>query len=215
MLIATTNAKGGVGKSTIAAHLVAHLDEQGVGVALIDADVQRSSAQWVAEAAPDVPVLPVSSPDEILGQQVADLIDAHEVVVADGPAGLAEVSRALLLIADLAIIPCGPSVLDLRAAAQAVAVLGQAQRVRGGKPEGLLVLNRMQGRTRLAQEVSDAASGLGLRVAAASLSLRTAFADAGGQGSVVWRLGAPGAAAAEEVLALNAEILETARTLNP
>jgi len=46
--------------------------------------------------------------------------------VIDGPAGLSEVTRAVLLVANLALLPCGPSVLDLRAAQEAIRVVLQA-----------------------------------------------------------------------------------------
>jgi hypothetical protein len=48
------------------------------------------------------------------------IISQFDIVVADGPAGLSEVTRALLLVTDLALLPCGPSVLDLRAAQDAI-----------------------------------------------------------------------------------------------
>lgn len=39
----------------------------------------------------------------------------EKVIVIDGPAGLGEVTRSTLLVADVALIPCGPSVLDIHA----------------------------------------------------------------------------------------------------
>jgi len=51
---------------------------------------------------------------------------------------LSEVTRAILLVADLAWLPCGPSVLDLRAANDAIRVLKQAQAIRHGPPQALL-----------------------------------------------------------------------------
>ena len=43
MIIAMTNSKGGVGKSTLAVHLAAWWHEQGARVALVDADVQLAA----------------------------------------------------------------------------------------------------------------------------------------------------------------------------
>jgi chromosome partitioning protein len=42
-----------------------------------------------------------------------------EVLVIDGPGARSEVTRAILLVAHLALLPCGPSVLDLRAVQEA------------------------------------------------------------------------------------------------
>lgn len=209
MLIATTNSKGGVGKTTLAVHLAVWLHERGNKVVLVDCDVQESSSAWVAEAEPGLIVVRLHTPDEIL-EELPELL-ADSTVVADGPAGLAEQTRALLLLAELALVPLGPSVLDLRAAAQAVRVLEQARKVRrGAGPSGLLVLNRLQARTRLGREVAEAASDLNIPVAQSLLSLRQAFADACGQGTVVWRMGAHARAAAVEMEKLLEEIWASA-----
>jgi chromosome partitioning protein len=179
-------------------------------VALLDADVQGSAARWLSDALPLVPILPAHTPDDILGQRVADLVDQVDVVVADGPAGLAEQTRALLMVADLALVPCGPSVVDLRAAALAVEVLAQARRVRGKNrgPAGMLVMNRVQIQTRLGREVVDAAADLGLPVAQTIIRLRTAYADAAGQGCTVWEMGSAAADAAADLDQLFTEVMK-------
>jgi hypothetical protein len=56
MIIALTNSKGGVGKSTLAAHLAVWWQEQNAKVALVDADAKSSSSVWLHEAAADLPV---------------------------------------------------------------------------------------------------------------------------------------------------------------
>lgn len=115
MIIALTNSKGGVGKSTIAVHLTVWWRDCGGRVGLVDADAQGSSSCWLREAAPDIAVFRLQTPDEIL-DQLPKLAAEFEHLVIDGPAGLSEVTRAILLVADLALLPCGPSLLDLRAA---------------------------------------------------------------------------------------------------
>lgn len=210
-LIALTNSKGGVGKSTLAVHLAVWLKEQGLNVALIDADVQRSSSRWLTGMEPEILVACLHNPDDII-EQAPRLKEASDVVVADGPAGLAEQTRALLLIADEAIIPVGPSALDLQAAEQAVRVVKQAQQIRMGLPRALLLLNRVQGRTRLAREALEAVDMLGLPVVSQPIHLRTSFADASGQCSVVWRMGAPAKDAAEELFRVFEEVMGNGQT---
>ena len=129
-----------------------------------------------------------------------------DVVIADGPAGLKELTRALLLVSNLALIPCGPSVLDVRAASEAIRVVKQAQSIRGGASEPLLVLNKVQARFRLSRELSDAAARLDIPTAQATVGLRQAYPDAVGQGSVVWRMRPKATAAAEELERLFTEI---------
>ena len=203
-VIALTNSKGGVGKSTVAVHLAAWGHAQGRRTALVDADAQGASSNWLHEAEPAIPISRLQTPDEIL-DQVPRLAAQFDVLVIDGPAGLSEVTRAVLLVADLALLPCGPSVLDLRALQEAIRVVVQAQRIRSGPPQAVLVPNKLQVQYRLTQELLATVQSLGVP-ALGGLRLRQAFADAAGQGTLVWRLGLRGAAATEEITRLFEEV---------
>ena len=92
MIIALTNSKGGVGKSTLAVHLTVWWQEQGAQVALVDADAQGSSSVWLHEAAPDLPVLRLQTADDIL-EGLPKLQTQFEHLIVDGPGGLSEVTR--------------------------------------------------------------------------------------------------------------------------
>ena len=203
-IIALTNSKGGVGKSTLAVHLAAWCQERGQRTALVDADAQGASSLWLHEAVPEIEVLRLQTPDEIL-DQVPRLAVRFDVLVIDGPAGLSEVTRATLLVANLALLPCGPSVLDLRAVQEAIRVVGQAQRIRGGPPQAVLVPNKLQVQYRLTHELLATVQSLEVPVLG-GLRLRQAFADAAGQGTLVWRLGPRAAAATGEITYLFEEL---------
>ena len=81
----------------------------------------------------------------------------------------------------------------------------QAQRIRGGAPRAVLVPNKLQVQYRLTQELLAAVQALGVP-ALGGLRLRQAFADAAGQGTLVWRLGLRGAATTEEITRLFEEL---------
>ena len=197
MIIALTNSKGCVGKSTLAVHLTVWWQEQGAKVALVDADAQSSSSVWLHEAAPGLPVLRLQTADDIL-EGVPKLQTQFEHLIIDGPAGLSEVTRAILLVADLALLPCGPSTLDLRAVNEAIRVVKQAQSIRRGPPQTMLVPNKLQVQYRLSRELVETLSALDIP-ATQGLRLRQAYADAAGQGTVVWRLGPNGENAGNEI----------------
>jgi chromosome partitioning protein len=198
MIVALANAKGGVGKSTLAVHLAAWWKERAASVALVDADAQGSSSLWGREAEQALDVFRLQTPDDIL-EGIPKLAREFDHLVVDGPAGLSEVTRAILLVADRALLPCGPSALDLRAANDAIRVLKQAQAIRQGPPQAALVPNKVQVRHRLSRELLETARSLAIP-SAGSLRLRQAYADAAGQGTVVWRLGRRGEAAGKEIM---------------
>src|SRR5258708_6126373 len=212
MIIVVANSKGGVGKSTIAVHLAAWLHEQGHSVTLADCDTQHSSSEWAREAVPDVKLVRLADPNEIL-DQLPLLGQQTDYVVADGPGSNTETSRALLLRADLALVPCTASMLEVRALAQATNVLRQSQDIRGGRPRAMIVLSMVGKTYRLTQDMKAAAEALELPLAKTALTLKQIYADAPGQGAVVWHLGARGREAAAEVQALFNEVLPEARAV--
>ena len=212
MIITIANSKGGVGKSTIAVHLAAWLHEQGHSVTLADCDTQQSSSEWIREAIPELKTVRLDNPNEILND-LPILAQETDFVVADGPGSNTETSRALLLRADLGIVPCKASMLEVRALAKATEVLRQAQDIRGGAPQAVIVLSMVGKNYRLTQDMKDAATALNLPLASTAMILRQIYADAPGQGAVVWRLGSRASEAAAEVRQLFREILPQA--VNP
>jgi chromosome partitioning protein len=208
MIIVVANSKGGVGKSTLSVHLATWLSEQGLRVFLADCNAQHSSSEWMAASAPDVRTFKMDNADKILEALSGPALEA-DYVIADGPGSNTEISRALLLRADLAVVPCKASMLEVRSLAQATSVLGQAQEIRGGQPKAVIVLSMVGKNYRLTQDMKEAAAALGLPRARTRIILRQVYADAPGQGGVVWRMGARAREAADEIRQLFREIVPT------
>lgn len=209
MIIVIANSKGGVGKSTLAVHLAAWLYTQGHRVTLADCDTQQSSSQWVSEAVPEVKTLCLRDPEVIIND-LPILAQETDYVIADGPGSQTETSRALLLMADIAIVPCKASMLEVRALDAATKVLRQSQSIRKGVPRAVIVLSMVGKHYRLTKDMKDAAALLKLPMASTAMILRQIYADAPGQGDVVWNMGARAHEAAEEVDRLFRELLPEA-----
>jgi chromosome partitioning protein len=209
MIITIANSKGGVGKSTLAVHLTAWLHKQGHTVTLADCDTQQSSSEWIREAIPEIKAVRLDSPNDILNE-LPLLSQETDYVVADGPGSQTETSRALLLRADMGIVPCKASMLEVRALAKATEVLRQAQDIRDGIPKAIIVLSMVGKNYRLTKDMKDAAAALNLPLANTAMILRQIYADAPGQGQVVWNMGSRAAEAAQEVDQLFREILPEA-----
>ena len=213
MIIGLVNSKGGVGKSTIAGNLAAWLFEQGHSVVLADCDSQCSASEWIREAAPEIDIIRLETSDQILDELPA-LRSQVEYIVADGPGSQTETSRALLMWADLAIIPCKASMFEAKALAKNTAFVRQAQAIRDGKPKAVAVLSMVGRDYRLTRDMGEAAKSLSLSVAVTPLTLRQAYADAPGQATFVWRMGYQARDAGDEIDTLFRELLPEACSNN-
>lgn len=110
--IGVINQKGGSGKSSTAVALCYWLAfKQKRQTLLVDADAQKSSSIWLSAIPEVIPHKVIGDVDSLI-EQVDALLQELEFVVIDGPGSLAEVTRAIVLVADLAIVPCQPTGLD-------------------------------------------------------------------------------------------------------
>jgi chromosome partitioning protein len=208
VLFSFCNPKGGVGKSTLAVHAVVWLAEKGKRMALVDADGQSSSSFWLKEAAPEIPLFRLITADDLL-EQIPKIQSEFEHVVIDGPGAFSEVTRSILLLTDLAFLPCGPTVLELRAAHEAIRLVRQVQNIRKGPPKALLVPNQLHKRRLMSKEFLETAKSLEIPASSGLRDLK-AYADAVGQGTVAWRMGREGIEAGTEIQQLFMEILTDA-----
>jgi chromosome partitioning protein len=100
--------------------------------------------------------------------------------------------------------------LEVRALAKATEVLRVSQDIRSGLPKAIIVLSMVGMKYRLTADMKEAAAALNLPLATRAMTLRQIYADAPGQGAVVWNMGARAREAAEEVDQIFREILPDA-----
>ncbi|MCU1495141.1 MAG: cobyrinic acid ac-diamide synthase [Acidimicrobiaceae bacterium] len=122
-VIAVTNVKGGVGKTTSAVYLAGAAVRSGRGpVLLVDADPQASSAEWLEEA----PVSGVRLMEAPTARMVTRAMEAgsERIVIVDSPPGDEKTVRAVLERADAVVIPTrvgGPEPSRVRATLDMIA----------------------------------------------------------------------------------------------
>lgn len=212
MLIGVLNQKGGAGKSTAAVHLAHWLQQRGHTVHLVDLDPQGTSSFWLQASDINVPFTFLAADSDVVLERLPAIAAASDFVVVDGPAGLSDATRAVLLLADLALIPVQPSGADVRSAADAVRLVAQARRIRQGMPEARVFISRATKGTRLLQEARSVLSQLDeVPLLNTAISQRQCVADAFGQAlSVLDATTGPGLEAATEFKALFTELLPDA-----
>lgn len=129
MIFVVCNEKGGAGKSSIAQSLAVWLvTSKNQDVLLVDADPQRTSAEW-AEERQDTDLKPISCV-QLLGniaQDLADLNERYEAVVVDCGGADSKAMRSALAVADITILPFRPKRRDLKVAPTMADIIETAQ----------------------------------------------------------------------------------------
>lgn len=206
--IALTGQKGGAGKSTIAICLAAEGLARGRSVLLVDADPQGTSRTWGAVAAEGKHASPsIVAMGAVMHRpgQFDHIAQAFDLAFIDCPPRHGEIQRSALLVADVAILPCGPSAADAWAISASLDLIAEARALR---PElkACVLITRKQGRTTLGKGARDVLAASGLPVLATELGYRVAYQEslASGQGVTTY---APRDPAAAETRALLDEVL--------
>jgi chromosome partitioning protein len=145
------NPKGGAGKTTLATNLAGHFASDGKRVTLCDLDRQQSSLRWMAFR--DAALPPITG--YFAGNQVMlKLPSEADWVVMDAPAGLQGYKLSdYLRVVDKVLIPVVPSVFDMAATEDFLAVIRQEMR---GKRHALgIVAMRVDPRTKAAAMLEE------------------------------------------------------------
>ena len=201
-------SKRGAGKSTIAVHLARWLQRQKKSILVVDADGQKTSSIWLKSLEYEIPFQVLQDPNELL-EQLPKLAEKHEWVLVDGPATLSETTRALLLWADLALLPCQPSGVDLASASDTVR-LRRAKAIRGGLPKAAIFLNKAIKGTRLKDEAFAVLQQVqDVKFLETIVHQRQVIADSFGQGATVFDMtGTPAGTARRELESLFKQAVE-------
>lgn len=146
------NAKGGVGKTTIATNLASYFAANGVPTAIMDYDPQGSSLRWLAQRAPEAPHIHGSdaAPRKGSGLKSIDRFVPQETrqLVIDAPAGPTRLlMQEMLARANAILIPVAPSKIDIRATANFIKELLLIGGVRHRNIRAAIVANRARSST--------------------------------------------------------------------
>jgi len=198
-VVVIAGRKGGIGKSTIAGNLAGEFAAMGQTVAALDADPQHSLAAWAeqGEGILSKCVEKVNRGTEDLRGKLRTAQKAADMVLVDTPPGILDVAYQAMLLADLVLLPCGPSPLDLFPLKEGLgmALKARAER-RSKKPRIRFVPSKVLKNTNLGRGLSSSLEQLGKKVLP-GIGQRIVIAEAVMSGLTV-REYAAGSAAQEE-----------------
>ncbi len=204
-VVTIAQQKGGAGKTSLAIHLSVAWSLMGKSVALVDIDPQGSVHTWdmmrneyFGEEMPQ-------SPDAraITGWRTASEVDRlrrdFDMVVIDSPPHAETEAKIAIRAADIVIIPCQPSPIDLWATKPIIDLASMED------TPTVFVLNRVPARARITDQILRKAKQLDTILAENIIGNRVAFAESLMQGLGVSEM-APSSLAAQEIEDLAKEI---------
>jgi chromosome partitioning protein len=196
-VIAAAKLKGGVGATSIVANVAGELAALGRRIVVLDADPQRSLTSWaglgsgvlsrIVEAAD------ANDPVAFKARVDAARRGADHVLI-DAPPGFTDAGLVVALVADLVLVPSGPSPLDLLATREAIKLVRES-RAKDGRPRIALIPSRVTA-TGLGRELLAALRGIGEQVLPA-IGQRVVVAASALDGKTVGEFSGSSAAAEE------------------
>ncbi len=203
MIISFVNQKGGVGKTTSAINFAASLKRKNYKLLFIDADPQGSATQWHAvenNTAFEV----MHHPEPITRSEIETLSQEYDYLVIDAPPAIGDITKSILAVAELSIVPLSPSSLDIWSCKGTLEMIDTAREDNPDLDVKLLINRKIPG-TRVGREARQSLGIFDMDILDTELCQRVAYIDAMTSGVSVMQY-APGSKAANEIESLCDEV---------
>jgi chromosome partitioning protein len=182
-ILAISNLKGGVGKSTIAQNVALQFALKGITVCIADTDTeQKTSAKWATLRDFDALSVPVYtiSPEKV-SQEILALKQKFDIVIVDGTPALTELTTRIIILSDLVVVPILPGGGDIWALENFLERYKEAKVTKesyGGSVDIAVVVNRYNDRTTLDREVVKAIKEFDIKILNTKISNRVSYREA-------------------------------------
>ena len=169
--LAILSRKGGTGKTTLAIHLAVAAERAGHTAILIDLDPQASAAKWNDEREGDTPFVVTAPPSrlkEVLGKAVDSGVT---LAILDTAPHTETAALDAASVAQMALIPCKPALIDLHAITSTINV------VRLANVPARIVFNAVPARGDRVEQAREAVKPFDVPCAPCNVGDRVAFVD--------------------------------------
>ncbi len=205
MVIAITNLKGGVGKTTLTINLAVGFALRGKTVCIVDTDLgQKSSMEWAGNREEDRVKIPVYGVTvKQITKEVAELSKNYDIVLIDGTPQLNEVADRTIVASDLVLIPMSASMFDFRGFQNFLERYDQMKEMKeanGGSVEARILLNRIEKNRNVTKQIEEELKEYELPVMESKISYRVAYVESAIEGLGVMEFKDPKAKAEIDAL---------------
>lgn len=170
--LAVLSRKGGTGKTTLAIHLAVAAENAGHTVALIDLDPQASAAKWNKNREGDTPFV-VTAPASLLPEALDRAkTGGATLAILDTAPHTETAALDAANVAQMALIPCKPALIDLQAITSTINV------IRLANVPARIVFNAVPSRGDRAEQAREAVKPFDVPCAPCNVGDRVAFIDA-------------------------------------
>jgi chromosome partitioning protein len=204
--IALIAQKGGVGKTTIAVNLAV---SAGMRTALFDLDPQESAVMWADRRQTDNPHVEFLTDRRLLDGLKAAEQGKYDLAIIDTPPAAGPQALAAAQAANLVLIPCRPSLVDLDAIRRTATLIKSA-----GVPAFVVFNAAPHSATTLLEDARAIAEGAGLPACPVILRERSAYRASWPIGRTVVEV-EPDSKAAQEIIELKDWVLAQLQVCTP
>lgn len=169
--IAVISRKGGVGKSTLCINLAVAAARDSQPVTLVDTDQQGTCEMWFNRRTPDTVQFLRADADQ-LPQALAMISEGLAII--DCPPSVVEGVMPAIKAADLVLIPCRPSLVDLHAIGRTAELITSLYK-KGGIVLNQCPVGRGEREQSFTKECRSALAAYGIPVAPISLATRVGY----------------------------------------
>ncbi len=191
-IIAVTQQKGGVGKSTITMHLGAAFHEMGRKVLVVDADKQTTLVHWSSTASTKgrmpFQIVNLSETGGEIHREIKKFISDYDLIIVDCPPSITEkISGIVLLAANVTVVPISSSPADYWSSIGLIKLIQQAQ-IMNKALKGVFLLNKTEEKRMLTRELKRSLKELGFPLLKTQIPTRECYKQAMALGQTVLQM---------------------------